>query len=54
MHYHQSIRDEQLKQKARDLIRRRKYVQSMRYQPDFTLKRRLHFTLNQMNYRKKY
>lgn len=48
------VRDGQLKQKARELIRSGKYVQSMRYKPDFTLKRRLHFTLNQMNYRKKY
>ncbi|MFR1477325.1 MAG: hypothetical protein ACLSB9_17455 [Hydrogeniiclostridium mannosilyticum] len=46
------VRDGQLKQKARELIRSGKYVQSMRYKPDFTLKRRLHFTLNQMNYRK--
>lgn len=48
------VQDEQLKQKARDLIRNGKYVQSMRYKPDFSLKRRIHFHLNQMNYRKKY
>jgi len=48
------VKDEALKQEARELIRQGKYVQSMYYKGDRGLKRRVRFVLNQLNYIKKY
>ncbi len=48
------VADEKLKQEAKELIQAKKFIRSMDYKPDMSLKRFVAFHLNQMNYRKKY
>lgn len=48
------VQDEELKQKARDLVRRRKVCKSLWYRKDRSFQRWLYFHKNQASYYKKY
>ena len=48
------VKDPELKQQAKDLIHEHLFVHSFRYEPDMSIKRRIYFLKNQLNYVKKY
>ncbi|HIT94816.1 MAG TPA: ATP-grasp domain-containing protein, partial [Candidatus Faecivivens stercoripullorum] len=48
------VKDAELKEQAKELIRDHLFVHSFHYEPDMSLKRRIYFLKNQLNYVKKY
>ncbi len=48
------VHDEDLKAEAKELIKAHRYIHSFYYEPDLSLKRRVYYLKNQLNYVKKY
>ena len=48
------VKDVELKEQAKELIRDHLFVHSFHYEPDMSLKRRIYFLKNQLNYVKTY